>query len=78
MYVQFNLSSYIKDFVLPAFGVSLISIPIVVVSHASLNQPLIRFILVLFVSIVSVGIASFVLGINSTEKQIIKSLIKNR
>ena len=78
VYVQFNLSSYIKDFVLPAFGVSLISIPIVVVSHASINQPLVRFILVLFVSIVSVGIASFVLGINSTEKQIIKSLIKNR
>lgn len=75
VYIQFSLSSYIKDFVLHAVGVSLISIPVVYMLHTSVEQPLVRFILVVLVSIMFVGISSYVFGINAVEKQIVRSLI---
>jgi O-antigen/teichoic acid export membrane protein len=77
-YKAFSYSEYIKSFLLPAFAITLVLSFLFFLIHTSFFSPSPRTFAIIFFSIVSVPIFTFLFGLTKTEKEVLKQLIKYR
>lgn len=78
VFPEVSLKSYIIGFVLPAFGVTVLAVPACLIVHTSIISDIIRFTCICISSIIFVVGLSLFFGLDSSEKVLLKSLIKKR
>lgn len=78
IYPAISLRSYLLRFVLPAAIVTIMSVPVCYLVHDYIVNSISRLFSVCIISVLSVPILSFWIGLNSSEKNIIKSLISKK
>jgi O-antigen/teichoic acid export membrane protein len=76
--ITLSIKKFIKKVLLPVCSISLLSAFFPVVLHIFLVENNIRLILVLFTSTIAIGIFSYLIGLNKTEREIIKNIIKRK
>lgn len=79
MHIKLDVSirDYLKRIVAPCFFVTLISLPLPVFLHNSIEAPLIRFFVVGLVSVISVPLVTYLVGLNGSERDFVKSFVQN-
>ena len=74
--INLPIGAYIKQIYLPLGRVIITSIILPISIHCMMNEGLMRFLTVGFISVLSVGSASFFLGLNSNERHFLLEKIK--
>lgn len=74
---EFSLKAYLQDVVTPLILVALVALIFPMLAHHYLQEGILRFSLVLAISILSVGGCIYALGLNQSEKLMVKQLMKN-
>lgn len=76
-YASFSLGCYIRTFCLPAILISAVCFGSTIVVHEFIHNPLLRLLCVSLTSCAFVGTLSFVVGLNSKERDLCLSMIGN-
>lgn len=77
-YCFFNIKKYITTFIIPALLVTIISVAVSFIPHFMLDNTLLRFVIVLFVSSFSIILLSLLISVKDDERIMIASFIKNK
>lgn len=72
---EFSLMKYFRDVVIPLIAVVLLSMIFPLLAHHFISGGFLRFIIVLFVSILSVVVSAYVVGLNKNEKSIVGHIL---
>lgn len=75
--IEFSLKTYCREILTPIIIVSLLSLIFPVLVHNLMTEGIIRFSIVLLISVFSVCVCIYFVGLNTTEKAIIKQLLIN-
>lgn len=70
-----SLRHYIVSFVVPAFVVTLISVPVCFIVHILCLTDVVRLLCVTVSSVLTVVITTLIFGLNKSEKMLVKSLL---
>lgn len=76
--VKLSTRTYITKAILPAIGVTLLSVILPVITHMFVQGNVIRFLATLTVSVLSTGSVIYLIGITAAERQFAKKIIKNK
>lgn len=74
---EFSLRKYLNGVILPLTIVAFISVLVPLFVHYYMQEGVLRFFVVLVLSILSIGICIYLLGLNQTERIMVKQLITN-
>ena len=76
--VQYSVRDYIKEVLMPFIYVVITSVWFSLVIHYFMEPSYIRLLFVGFMSVITSSIAIYVLGLNSTEKSLIKNMVLSK
>lgn len=74
---EFSLKVYIHDVVVPLISVVLFALICPMLVHHYMIDGILRFIIVLMVSILSVGTSIYIIGLSKSEKSLVKQMLSN-
>ena len=74
---EFSLRKYFKEVVVSLIIVASVSIILPFITHSYMQAGVLRFFLVLSISLLSVGVSIYLLGLNLSEKTMLKQLMQN-
>ena len=74
-YKSFNYSEYIKSFLLPAFGITVLTSLMIFYIHNSIMNPLFRIGVVVSFSVLCIAALVLLIALNKPEKDVLKQLI---
>lgn len=74
---DFSMKTYLFDVIIPLMLVALIALIIPVLAHHYMADGFLRFIIVLFVGILSVGTSIYFVGLSNSEKCLVKQMSSN-
>lgn len=74
---EFSLGAYFSDVVVPIVLVALIALIIPMFAQQYMADGFLRFIIVLIVSILSVGTSIYYIGLSKSEKSLVKQMLSN-
>ena len=77
-YASMKVTGYLLNVYLPCFLTTVISCIIPVILRVTMKESLLRFILVVFVAVITTIGAIFLVGINKNEKNMLITFIKNK
>ncbi|MEO5991268.1 MAG: oligosaccharide flippase family protein [Ferruginibacter sp.] len=74
-YKPFSYSEYIKEFIIPALAITIITYFLIFLIHRNIKIPTLRIVAVFFSSITCVGTFALLIGLSKSEKEILKNLV---
>ena len=74
---EFSLMKYFHGVVIPFIAVALLSMVIPLLAHHFIPGGFLRFCIILIVSVLSVVVSVYVVGLNKNEKDIISNILNN-
>lgn len=76
--VRYSIKEYMRKVLFPFIGVVLICSPIIYYASTLFKEGLLRFCIITSMSIIVVGIAIYIIGLNTKEKSLIRNMFLNR
>lgn len=70
-----SIRNYIVGFMIPAVGITFLTIPCCYMIYSSISDDIIRFIGICLTSLIVIMLLTSVLGLSNTEKQLLKSIL---
>ena len=74
---EFSLKKYVNEVVIPLIIVALLAMMLPMLIHHCMSESIMRFCVVLILSVLTVGGSIYTIGLNQVEKNLVKQLLIN-